>query len=56
MRTILAKSEKDKLKNTSNTLEEVKDINKFKKHIQQVFDRLSKGGGATFAQNSEDNG
>lgn len=42
MRTVLSKSEKDKLKNISNSLEPIKDIKKFKKRVAQTLDRLSK--------------
>lgn len=42
LRTVLAKSEKDKLRTASSSFEEVKDITKLERHLIQVFERIPK--------------
>lgn len=56
LRTILAKSDKDKLKGGPSTLDNITDLSRFKKHVSQVFDRLSKDSALLESQNSEEQG
>ncbi|KAF7277935.1 hypothetical protein GWI33_009051 [Rhynchophorus ferrugineus] len=42
LRTVLAKNEKDQLRVAHTSFEEVKDMNKFEKHLTQVLERLQK--------------
>ncbi|XP_018575245.1 protein PTHB1 [Anoplophora glabripennis] len=42
LRTVLAKSEKDKLRSASTAIEEVKDVTKLERHLVQVFERIPK--------------
>lgn len=42
LRTILAKTEKDKLRAPHTSFEEIRDIGKVEKHITQVLERVSK--------------
>lgn len=42
LRTVLAKTEKDKLRAPHTSFEEVKDIAKVEKHITQVLERVAK--------------
>ncbi|RZC35649.1 PTHB1 [Asbolus verrucosus] len=43
LRTVLAKSEKDKLRAAHTSFDEVKDISKIEKHFTQVLERIPKG-------------
>jgi hypothetical protein len=43
LRTILAKSEKDKLRAAHTSFDEVKDVSKLEKHFTQVLERVPKG-------------
>ncbi|XP_063927791.1 protein PTHB1 [Zophobas morio] len=43
LRTVLAKSEKDKLRAAHTSFEEVKDITKIEKRLSQVLERIPKG-------------
>lgn len=42
LRTILSKSEKDRLRAAHTSFDEVKDITKFEKHFSTVLERLGK--------------
>lgn len=42
LRTILAKSDKDRLRVAHTSFEEIKDVSKVEKHLVQVLDRISK--------------
>lgn len=42
LRTVLAKTEKDKLRAPHTSFEEIKDIGKVEKHISQVLERVAK--------------
>lgn len=44
LRTVLAKTEKDKLRAPHTSFEEIKDIGKVEKHITQVLERVTKKG------------
>lgn len=44
LRTVLAKTEKDKLRAPHTSFEEIKDIGKVEKHITQVLERVAKKG------------
>lgn len=44
LRTVLAKTEKDKLRAPHTSFEEIKDIGKVEKHITQVLERVAKQG------------
>ncbi|CAH0555835.1 unnamed protein product [Brassicogethes aeneus] len=41
LRTVLAKNEKDKLRATQSSFEEVKDVSKVEKHLVQVLERIT---------------
>lgn len=42
LRTVMAKTEKDRLRAPHTSFDEVKDLGKFEKHLTQVLDRLPK--------------
>lgn len=42
LRSVLAKSNKDKLRSEQTNFEEVKDISKLEKHIVQVIERINR--------------
>lgn len=44
LRTILAKTEKDKLRAPHTSFEEIKDVGKVEKHVTQVLERVAKKG------------
>lgn len=44
LRTVLAKTEKDKLRAPHTSFEEIKEIGKVEKHVTQVLERVSKKG------------
>lgn len=44
LRTILAKSDKDRLRAAHTSFDEVKDISKFEKHFTTVIERITKKG------------
>ncbi|XP_044271066.1 protein PTHB1 [Tribolium madens] len=43
LRTVLAKSEKDKLRTAHANLEEIRDVSKIEKHLTLILERISKG-------------
>ncbi|EFA12827.1 Protein PTHB1-like Protein [Tribolium castaneum] len=43
LRTVLAKSEKDKLRPAQTNFEEVKDVSKIEKHLTLILERIPKG-------------
>lgn len=42
LRTVMAKTEKDRLRAPHTSFDEVKDLSKFEKHLNQVLERLPK--------------
>lgn len=52
LKAVLAKS--DKYKNGANFLDKMPDINKLKKNISQIFDRLSHGNALVEIQATEE--